>query len=81
MESLDHGFWEFFAVDAVFFSEREVYSDLALVEVDIREGSSGRDRSVEPHAELAYHHFSLVLHDPVIQLLSLIHISEPTRPY
>jgi hypothetical protein len=68
MESLDHGFREFFAIDAVFLAEREMDSDLALVEVDIREGSSGRDRRIKTHTELSYHHFSLVLDDPVIQL-------------
>lgn len=36
MESLDHGFREFFTIDAVFFAEREMDPDLALVEVDIR---------------------------------------------
>jgi hypothetical protein len=68
MKSLYHGFWEFFAVDAVFFAEGEMDPDLTLVEVDIREGSSGRDRPIETHTELAYHHLSLVLDDPVIQL-------------
>ena len=68
MESLDHGLWEFFAVDTVFLPEREMDSNLAFVEVDIREGSSCRDSPVESHTELAYHHFSLVLHDPVVQL-------------
>ena len=66
MEPLYHSLRKFFAVDAVFFPEREMDSDLALVEVNIREGSSGRDRSVEPHTELAYHHLSLILDDPVI---------------
>jgi hypothetical protein len=67
MESLDHRFWEFFAVYTMFLAEREMDPDLAFIEVDIREGSSGRDPSIEPHTELAYHHLSLVLHDPVIQ--------------
>ena len=68
MESLDHGFWEFFTIDTMFLAEREMDSDLAFIEVDIREGSGGRDRSIEPHTELAYHHFSFVLYDPVVQL-------------
>jgi hypothetical protein len=68
MESLDHSFREFFSIDPMFFAKRKMYSYLAFVEVDIREGSSGRDRSIEPHTELAYHHLSLILHDPVIQL-------------
>ena len=68
MESLNHGLREFFAIDTVFLAEREMDSDLAFVEVDIREGSGGRDRPIETHTELAYHHFSLVLDYPVIQL-------------
>ncbi len=68
MESLDHSFWEFFAIYTMFLPEGEMDSDLAFIEVDIREGSSCSDRSIETHTELSYHDLSLVLHDPVIQL-------------
>ncbi len=68
MKSLNHGFREFFAVDSMFFSEREMNSDLAFIEVDIREGSSGCDRSIESHSELSYHYFSFILDNPVIEL-------------
>lgn len=68
MKSLNHRFREFFSVDTVLLTEGEMDSSLAFVEVDIREGGSRRDRRVEAKSELAHHHFSLVLHDPVIQL-------------
>ncbi len=68
MKSLNFRFREFFSVDPMFFPEREMDSDLAFVEVDIREGSSGRDSPIEPHTEFSYHHDSFVLDDPVVQL-------------
>jgi hypothetical protein len=68
MKSLNHGFREFFAIDPMFFPEREMDSDLAFIEVDIREGSARSDRSIESHSEFSYHHFSLILYDPIIQL-------------
>ena len=44
-------------------------SDFSLIEVDIREGSSGRDSSIESHTEFTDHHFSLELHYVVIEFL------------
>ena len=66
MKSLYLSFWEFFSIDTVFFAQREMDSDFAFVKVDIREGSSTRDSGVESHTEFSYHHFSLILDDPVI---------------
>ena len=69
MKPLHFRFRKFFSIDSVFFTEREVDSDFSLIEVDIREGSSGRDSSIESHTEFTDHHFSLELHYVVIEFL------------
>jgi hypothetical protein len=53
----------------MFFSKREMHSYLSLVEVDIRKGSSGRNGRIESESELSHHNLTLILHNPVINLL------------
>lgn len=72
MVALDFGFWEFLAVESVLLPDREMYSYLALVEVDIRERGFGRWGGVESESELAYEHFIvLACADPVVEPLEL----------
>ena len=61
MKALDFGFWEFLAVESVFFSDGEMDSDFALVEVNVREGSRGRWSGIESESELAYEDFVILI--------------------
>jgi hypothetical protein len=67
MESLNLGFWEFFPVYSVFFAEREMNSDFPFMEIDICQGSGGRDRGIESESELTHHDLTLILHDQIIE--------------
>lgn len=69
MESLYFSFREFFSIDAMFFAEWEMDSELSLMEVNIREGSIAADGRIQSESELSHHHLSLILDDPVIELL------------
>ncbi len=69
MKSLKLPFWEFFSIDAVLLAEREMDSDLSLMEIDISEGGISRDSGIQSEPKLSYHDFTLILHDPVVELL------------
>lgn len=71
MKSLNISFREFFSVYSMFFSERKVYSDFSLMEVDVCEGSLCRWSRIESESKFTYHNFSFELNNPIIEFCKL----------
>lgn len=69
MIALEHRLREFLSVDPMFLAERQVDSDLAFVEIDIRERARGRDGGVESESEFSDHDLSFGFLDERIYLL------------
>gem|GEM_PF-3807391 len=66
MKSLNFRFREFFSINSMFFSEREMDSYFSFMKVYILQGSSSRDGRIKPKSELTNHNFTLILYHPVI---------------
>lgn len=69
MKSLNFRFWKFFSEYSMLFPERKMDSDFSFMKIDISQGSSCRYRRIETESEFTHHHFTFVLHHPVIEFL------------